>query len=666
MTLRKFLPVLALVITICSCNKSGCQKHYNTATDSIKTQLDTLLGSEGNKIDSLADLGMHKSKDSTDYYYFMLYHGSSMMWKNDIHGLNSLLKKCKRYADSTKPSPELYDLLAKYYVLSGNRAMMNFVFKDAIKNYHLAYTYQEKGTRKLYKTTILTDLSDGYLAMPDYAKGASCLRKVLLISDSLNNIDAKIQATVGLAEIYTGLANYPEADTYFKSAKKLLPYMHGRQSFFYYNTLGNYYFYKGDYKNTLKVFKIINANLNTMTGNDFDRNITWLNLADAYIRNGMIDSAEIYHNKCKDFYVKTNNKTAIYYLGTQKIAILLQRNRLKEVRKLLKKNADSSVISQQICLRYNYLVDYYTRIGDDHNALMCLKKLTHINDSVKNETQKLATAESAFRYQQDSRALKLKLDLSKSQEHYRTSQLLLTASLFVISLLIIAFWAIYRHNKNHRALIIKHAKERILKLQMEELRNRVSPHFIFNVLNYEMYNRQHGNKETDINRLVHLIRIGLEQSDEICVPLYKELDFIDSYVDLQRYGLSTDFEYNLEIDKNVDDATLIPSMIIQTAVENAIKHGLRGLEGHTRLDIIIRNIGNIMQILVADNGRGINSNEAKDESTGTGMTVIRETLNMLNEHNNDQMEYQLSANQNGKGCQVKILIPLKYDYSLGV
>ena len=330
------------------------------------------------------------------------------------------------------------------------------------------------------------------------------------------------------------------------------------------------------------------------------------------------------------------------------------------------KNADSSVISQQICLRYNYLVDYYTRIGDDHNALMCLKKLTHINDSVKNETQKLATAESAFRYQQDSRALKLKLDLSKSQEHYRTSQLLLTASLFVISLLIIAFWAIYRHNKNHRALIIKHAKERILKLQMEELRNRVSPHFIFNVLNYEMYNRQHGNKETDINRLVHLIRIGLEQSDEICVPLYKELDFIDSYVDLQRYGLSTDFEYNLEIDKNVDDATLIPSMIIQTAVENAIKHGLRGLEGNTRLDIIIRNIGNIMQILVADNGRGINSNEAKDESTGTGMTVIRETLNMLNEHNNDQMEYQLSANQNGKGCQVKILIPLKYDYSLGV
>ena len=52
MTLRKFLPVLALVITICSCNKSEPHKHYNAATDSIKAQLDTLLGSEGNNIDS--------------------------------------------------------------------------------------------------------------------------------------------------------------------------------------------------------------------------------------------------------------------------------------------------------------------------------------------------------------------------------------------------------------------------------------------------------------------------------------------------------------------------------------------------------------------------------------------------------------------------------------
>lgn len=115
--------------------------------------------------------------------------------------------------------------------------------------------------------------------------------------------------------------------------------------------------------------------------------------------------------------------------------------------------------------------------------------------------------------------------MSRSQEHYRTSQLLLAVSLFIILLLVLAYWGIYRYNKNRHKRLLLDAKKRILKLRMEELRNRVSPHFIFNVLNYEIYNRKQGNKETDIKRLVNLIRSGLEQSDEICVPLCQEFGF---------------------------------------------------------------------------------------------------------------------------------------------
>ena len=106
-------------------------------------------------------------------------------------------------------------------------------------------------------------------------------------------------------------------------------------------------------------------------------------------------------------------------------------------------------------------------------------------------------------------------------------------------------------------------------------------------------------------------------------------------------------------------------MIIQTAVENAIKHGLRGLTGNTRLDINIRNTDHAMLVVISDNGRGLTAAEAKDDSTGTGMTVIRETLNMLNEYNEQQMVYKIGNNPGGKGCQVKIRIPLEYDYSLG-
>ena len=666
MNKRHFLFLFLLVSVLCSCTHSKRQQYYNAGTDSIKTQLNALLGNEGRKIDSLADLGIARSKDSTDYYYFLLYKASTKMWVNNYRSMDSLVVRFKKYADRAPSSPKMNDLLAKYYVLTGNRASVNSKFNDAVKNYEKAYSYQEKGTKPLYKTTILTDLSDSYLAMSDYAKGASCLRKVLLVSDSLKNYDEKIQALTGLAGIYIGLANYPEAWKHLASAGKMIKKMHGRQLFLYYNTLGNYYFYKGDYNSTLRIFKMMNAHLGSITNTDFDRNLTWLNLADAYIRTGHLDSAMVYRKKCSAFYIKNQNKTALYYLETQKIAILLQKNRLKEVGRLLRKKTEPAVENQQICLRYNYLVDYYTRIGDDHNALIYLKRLTHINDSVRNETQKLATAESEFRYRQDSKALRLELALSKTQEHYRRVQLLFAVALFIIFLLVVTFCTVYRSNKNRRIQMMKNIKKRILKLRMEKLRNRVSPHFIFNVLNYELYNQQHGNKETNINRLVRLIRSGLEQSDEICVPLCRELDFIDSYVELQRYGLSENFEYRLEIDRNVNDNTLIPSMIIQTAVENAIKHGLRGLKGNTRLEINIRNINDTMLVLVSDNGRGLAAAETKDDSTGTGMTVIRETLKMLNEHNKLQMVYEMGENPEGRGCQVRISIPLEYDYSLGI
>lgn len=665
MNIHRLLPVLLSAMLLCSCTHCKRQRQYDAGIDSIKAQLDTLLGSEGTQIDRLACLGMAKSRDSTDYYYFLLYRASAKMWANDYTGTESLLRKFRLYAARTQTSPKLNDLFAKYFVLKGNQATLNVKFKEAIKNYESAYSYQGKGTNKRYRTTILTDLSDNYLAMSNYAKGASCLRKVLLINDSLGNTDTKIQALTGLASIYIGLANYPEAAKYLTEVGKLAPRMHGRQLFLYYNTLGNYYFYKEDYNRTLRIFKRMNTNLNSITNTDFDKNLVWLNLADAYIRTGHIDSALVYHNKCRNFYARNQNKTALYYLETQEIAILLQKNRLKEVGLLLRKKTEPNIEGQQVCLRYNYLVDYYTRIGDDHNALIYLKRFTHINDSIKNETQKLATAESEFRYQQDSKALRLELALSKTQEHYHKIQLLFAIALFIILLLVAAYCTIYKYNKNRRIQMMKNVKKQILKLQMEELRNRVSPHFIFNVLNYELYNREHQNKETDINRLIRLIRSGLEQSDEICVPLYKELDFIDSYVELQRYGLSENFEYHLEIDKNVNENTLIPSMIIQTAVENAIKHGLRGLTGNTRLDINIRNTDHAMLVVISDNGRGLTAAEAKDDSTGTGMTVIRETLNMLNEYNEQQMVYKTGNNPGGKGCQVKIRIPLEYDYSLG-
>ena len=205
-----------------------------------------------------------------------------------------------------------------------------------------------------------------------------------------------------------------------------------------------------------------------------------------------------------------------------------------------------------------------------------------------------------------------------------------------------------------------------MKLRMEELRNRVSPHFVFNVLSYEIYNRQQGKESTDIMKLVKLIRNGLEESDNLCVPLSKELDFIDGYVELQSKGMDENFVYNMNIAGNVDiEKVLIPSMMIQIAVENAIKHGLRGLNREKRLDITIERVGNATHVMITDNGRGLNCDTPQSDGTGTGTRVIRETLEMLNSRNANKIIYDIKKNPRGNGCRVEITFPDEYDYSLG-
>jgi hypothetical protein len=666
----KAIPVVALIATtffLIGCNNRTKSISNSVAVDSLKNILEKFKGTEYVGVETYAKKGMKIATDSSDYYYFMSFYASSMMWTNDLKAKDSLQRLIMNYVSRVKPTKKTNDILARYYLLNGNFAVLNHKEKTAVSSYKKAIAYQINGSRKNNVAIMLTNLSDGYLEYSDYANGAACLRRALFLADSLNLRDAKIQAINGLAMIYLGLRNYKESDKYFRLGEKLLPMMCNRQKFFFYNSRGNYYYYKGDYANSLRIFRMMNQQRDSIVSTEYDKNLLWINLADTYIKNGFIDSALIYQKKCRNFFRKHNNQTALYYLETQDIAILLKQNRLKRVNLILSQNRYHTTESDLLLIRDRYLLDYYTRVGDDHKALIYLKRLTNLNDSVRNEIQKMATTETAFRYQQDSKALKLELNLSKSEERLRTSELFLVIAISVIIVLTTLFLSAVAYNRNKRAKMIKEAKKRVLKLRMEELRNRVSPHFVFNVLNYELYNRQHGIFTTDISILVKLIRNGLEVSDELCVPISKELDFVDGYVELQRKGLGDDFHYEMVIDDDVDiDNVMIPSMMIQIAVENAIKHGLRGLEGEKTLEITIKRIDFATEIVVENNGRELElEKKCNENGTGTGTKVINETLEMLNSRNNRRMSYEMKKNPHGNGCRVEIIIPDGYNYSLG-
>ena len=141
-------------------------------------------------------------------------------------------------------------------------------------------------------------------------------------------------------------------------------------------------------------------------------------------------------------------------------------------------------------------------------------------------------------------------------------------------------------------------------LRLENVRNRISPHFIFNVLNREM-NLHKGDKESqNLIGLTKLIRRNLELTDCLAVSLADELDFVDTYVKLERQSLGSEFEYRLDLAEQLDLQEMkVPSMLLQIPVENAIKHGLRLKEGKRLLLIQVHKLeNNQVEIVICDNG----------------------------------------------------------------
>lgn len=204
---------------------------------------------------------------------------------------------------------------------------------------------------------------------------------------------------------------------------------------------------------------------------------------------------------------------------------------------------------------------------------------------------------------------------------------------------------------------------------MENLRSRISPHFTFNVLGREI-NQFKGSEEVKNNlmELVKYLRRSLELTEKLSVSLQDELDFVRSYIDLERGRVGEGFIPTITVEDGLDATRImIPSMIVQIPVENAIKHGLAGKDGAKELSICVSRQGNGVYITVTDNGRGyLPQVSSATRGTGTGLKVLYQTIQLLNTKNkSDKIRFNITNRNDGKtGTQVSVYIPFRFSYDL--
>jgi len=161
-------------------------------------------------------------------------------------------------------------------------------------------------------------------------------------------------------------------------------------------------------------------------------------------------------------------------------------------------------------------------------------------------------------------------------------------------------------------------------------------------------------------KLVDLIRANLSVSGNTLITLREELEFVRHYVDVEQQGMDFTFEVEGPGDEELSQI-LLPSMFVQILVENAVKHGLRGIDRQGHLLIKVDAREQETEIVVADNGRGFDYRAVTGNSTGIGLTILRQTIAIFNEYNRHHMDFQIHniTNNEGQtqGCEATLLIP---------
>lgn len=612
--------------------------------------------------------GMQASHDSLTWYNYLAMALKTYLVTSEMDSARLVVRQIEDFISRQPSSPQLADLASDCSNSKGNIYVRTGYMDSAAACYHRAYELRMQSNHKESVPDILINLADACNQQGMLDVGAAWYRRALLLCDSLQLPDSqKYPIYYGLGQIYVWLRDFEQCDHYYNLAARYFDEMRPTEKHFYLNNRGTSYYYRGDYETALTYFRRVIDLTTEYPEMVFERNLTWLNLADCFISLQQPDSAALYINLCEPFFKEYGMLAALYAIDTQKMGLCLLRKDLEGARRVLASSVTSpDVYPDLIHVRNRNLQRYFEQTQNYHKAYDYLKKNRELDDSIRNEHVKMRTADLALRYQQDSTLMSQKVLIqAKENEVLELRQThIIWIALCGAAFLVIVF--IYMYSKKKRALLLVESRRTVSTLRLENIRNRLSPHFIFNVLNQEMAGRKEEEKH-ELASLVKLMRRNLELAEQLCVTLSEELDFVRTYIDLERRSLGDAFYPEISLAPDVHpEQVMLPSMLIQIPVENAVKHALRGKEGERRLWITVTRTASAISIKVTDNGGGYRPN-SRNRGTGTGMKVIMQTIQILNMKNKETIDvsvHNVLLDSGETGCEVAFLLPDKYDYTI--
>ena len=611
---------------------------------------------------------MEEAKDSLVKYNYLAMTLKTYLITSQLDSAQIVIQQIHDFIERQHSSSQMADLESECFNMKGNIFARVGNMDSAEICFRKAYELRMRGTRIEVVPDILMNLADANNRLGKLDIGAAWYRRALLMCDSLHIASTKKPPIYyGLAQVYVTMRDFEQCDYYYnlagESYDSMLPY----EKYIYLNNRGTSYYYREDYQTAIKYFQKVIDLVEGYADMSFELNLGRLNLGDCYLQLNMVDLAVKYINECQLFFEEMGVSTALYYIDTQKIELALLQKDFQEARRLLSESVvPPGIDPDMVHIRNKYLQQFYEETGNYKRAYHYLQRNNQLDDSIRNERVRMRTADLTLRYQQDSTLMAHRVLLQEQKNKVlvlRQTQFVVFA-VAVVSILTAVF--LYLYSKKKRALLLARNHRTVSTLRLENIRNRLSPHFIFNMLNREMAERNVEEKQ-ELSSLVKLMRRNLELAEQLCVTLAEELDFVKTYINLERRSLGPDFHSELKIEKDVQPEQIrIPSMMIQIPVENAVKHALREKEGERNLWVSVCRRGSGICIKITDNGGGYRP-DSRNRGTGTGMKVIMQTIQILNNKNKEAIDvlvHNVSLQSGEMGCEVTFWLPDNYDYRI--
>ena len=188
----------------------------------------------------------------------------------------------------------------------------------------------------------------------------------------------------------------------------------------------------------------------------------------------------------------------------------------------------------------------------------------------------------------------------------------------------------YMHEARARELSAAQLETRLVEARLHTLQRQMQPHFLFNTLNTisALMHRDVDAADAMIARLSDLLRMSLQRVGVQEVPLKEELDFLSKYLEIEQTRFRDRLTVVFDVQADALDA-LVPNLLLQPLVENAIKHGIGPRPTPGQITVRARRNGAMLELDVQDNGVGLSAARLTDFNRGVGLSNTRSRLDHL-------------------------------------